>query len=137
MPESNSNRNSETFTELSGAEKLLCAVGCELKSIREQSGMKQREVADAVGMCQHHISRIENGKSNPTWSTVYGICEALNTTLPEVVLAVAVKHNASEKILEACESISLIIQDLVETQMLEKKPGLEEHNYNNESPSPS
>lgn len=41
-------------------------VGKTARYIREKKGMSQREVADALGVTQVHLSNIENNKSYPS-----------------------------------------------------------------------
>lgn len=48
-----------------------------LKSIREQQGLTQQEVADAVGISVTYLSKLENGKVNLTYPMAMRLCEVL------------------------------------------------------------
>lgn len=48
---------------------------------RERAGMTQANLANATGIDQGNISRIESGNGNPSISTLKRIAEAVNSTL--------------------------------------------------------
>ena len=52
-------------------------VGRQIKQFRENKGLTQEELADAAGLPQSHISRLENGKHTPTHLTIEKIAKAL------------------------------------------------------------
>jgi len=60
------------------------ALGKAIRQLREERGMTQEALAHAAGVTVGHLSTIERGHSNPTWSTVKAIAEALNTSLVEL-----------------------------------------------------
>lgn len=44
-----------------------------LRHIRKLHGLKQSELADAVGTTQRHISEIENGKAKVSWTLMLAL----------------------------------------------------------------
>lgn len=59
-------------------------LGIRLKEIRQQAGMSLRELARQAGVSPSLISQIENGKSQPSVSTLYGFARLLNVTVDEL-----------------------------------------------------
>ena len=57
------------------------AVGAALAAARKNCGATQQVVADAAGIQQAELSRIENGVSNPTVATLLKILAALDLRL--------------------------------------------------------
>ena len=57
------------------------AVGAALASARHDCGATQQSVADAAGIQQAELSRIENGVGNPTVETLLKIVAALDLRL--------------------------------------------------------
>lgn len=60
------------------------ALGAAIKALREKREMKQQTLAEAAGIGVAHLSKIERGRGNPTWSTVVSIAEALDLSIVEV-----------------------------------------------------
>ena len=52
-----------------------------LISARQEAGMSQQELSRATGVTQADISKIENGKGNPSVRTLQRLAAALNKTL--------------------------------------------------------
>ena len=48
-----------------------------LRHYRKIHGLKQSELADAVGTTQRHISEIENGKANVSWTLMLALSTVL------------------------------------------------------------
>lgn len=46
-------------------------IGKAFKDIREESGIKQREMAARLGMTPTALWKIENGKTFPKWKTMH------------------------------------------------------------------
>jgi len=55
--------------------------------VREAKGMSQKEVATALKMDASQYSRIENGKTDPSFTIVVKIAKALGVTLSELFRA--------------------------------------------------
>ena len=49
-----------------------------LRLIREYRGMSQQELAEVSGVSKVAISRLENSRRRPRWSTVRALSEALD-----------------------------------------------------------
>jgi len=58
-----------------------------LKRLREAKGLSQKELAGLIDMAQAQYSRIESGKTDPSFSVVVRIAKALGLTLSEVFQA--------------------------------------------------
>jgi transcriptional regulator with XRE-family HTH domain len=52
-------------------------IGANIKKIREAKNLSQKEVALAIGMDQSQYSKIENGKTDPSTSTLLKIAKAM------------------------------------------------------------
>lgn len=60
------------------------ALGAAIRRRRTELGLKQEAVAKKAGITVAHLSGIEGGHANPTWSTVTTIAKALGMTLSEL-----------------------------------------------------
>ena len=60
------------------------ALGRAIRQLRDERGLKQKELARAADMDVTAISHIERGRSNPAWGTVKRIATALDVTVSEV-----------------------------------------------------
>lgn len=49
----------------------------EVENIRKKLEISQREIADKVGVAQPHISKIENGNTNPSLEVMRKITAAI------------------------------------------------------------
>lgn len=58
--------------------------GKRLKELRRQKGFTQQALAEKADIDEKHLSRIENGKFFPSYSTLVKILNALNTDFSEV-----------------------------------------------------
>ena len=58
-----------------------------LKRVREAKGISQKELAGLIDMAQAQYSRIEGGKTDPSFSTVVKIAKALGMSLSELFSA--------------------------------------------------
>lgn len=52
-----------------------------LKQSREQAGLSQKKLAEKCQMREQTYNLIEQGKSDPRFSTIQKICKALNLQL--------------------------------------------------------
>lgn len=55
-------------------------VGEQIRRRREEMEMTQDQLADATGLSQSHVCRLEVGKHAPTYATMERIAKALNTS---------------------------------------------------------
>lgn len=53
-------------------------LGVLLKSSRRKKGLTQSEVADMVGVCNQHYSRIERGEYIPSLQTFFKLADVLD-----------------------------------------------------------
>jgi XRE family transcriptional regulator, regulator of sulfur utilization len=60
------------------------ALGRAIRQLRDERGLKQKELARAADMDVTAISHIERGRSNPAWGTVKRIATALDVPVSEV-----------------------------------------------------
>lgn len=60
-------------------------LGENLKKIRLSKGIKQVEIARTLGVDRSFVSNIENGKTNPTLSTIASLAKALGTTSDQLL----------------------------------------------------
>jgi transcriptional regulator with XRE-family HTH domain len=59
-----------------------------LRALRERDGRSQENLAHDAGLTVKALARIERGQSNPTWTTVCSIADALGITLVQLARAV-------------------------------------------------
>lgn len=99
-------------------------IGKRIKKIREQQGYTQEKVAEALGVSNAYISKIERGKTSLSIETLASICECLDTS-PILVLTGTLPKNEDylrndiEIMLKECspekiQLISEIIRKIVE-----------------------
>ena len=55
-----------------------------LKKIRTQKNLSQKELADGIGSCSRTISRIERGERNPSLEMALLIAKFLNVDLETI-----------------------------------------------------
>lgn len=60
------------------------AIGDNIKSLRKQKGMTQKQLADASGLIDSTLRTYELGKANPKPATVTRIAEALGVSIAEL-----------------------------------------------------
>ena len=60
-------------------------LGKNLKQIRTQKGMTQGDIVRALGVSRSFVSNIENGKTNPTLSTIKRIADALDVSVDRLL----------------------------------------------------
>ena len=54
-----------------------------LRTTREAQGRSQESLAHAAGISVNSLRRLEYGESNPTWTTVRALVEALGLSVAE------------------------------------------------------
>jgi len=59
-------------------------LGKNLKKIRTQKNIAQTEIAKILGVDRSFVSNIENGKNNPTLSTITNLAKALKVSVDEL-----------------------------------------------------
>lgn len=63
--------------------KTLKLITANIQRLRELKGLSQKEVAAAMGIPQSQYSRIENGKGEPTITSLEKLAKALDTSITE------------------------------------------------------
>jgi transcriptional regulator with XRE-family HTH domain len=59
-------------------------LGAALRRLREQRGESQERIALRSGLTAGTLVRLESGRSDPVWSTVRAVCQALDLPLSEL-----------------------------------------------------
>lgn len=60
------------------------ALGRAIRQLRDERGLKQKELAQAADVNGTAISHLEHGRVNPSWGTVKRIAAALGVTVSEL-----------------------------------------------------
>jgi transcriptional regulator with XRE-family HTH domain len=60
-------------------------LGVNLKKIRLSKGIRQVKIAKMLGVDRSFVSNIENGKNNPTLSTIANLAKALGVSTNELL----------------------------------------------------
>ncbi len=60
--------------------------GSKLRELRKSMGFTQEVLSEKAGIDEKHLSRIENGRYFPTYSTLNRILNALNLNLEDIGL---------------------------------------------------
>lgn len=60
-------------------------LGNNLKTIRTAENITQSELAELLGVDKSFVSNIENGKNNPTLSTIANLARALGVTTKDLL----------------------------------------------------
>ncbi|WP_394772143.1 helix-turn-helix domain-containing protein [Mucilaginibacter sp.] len=89
-------------------------IGEQIKKIRTAKNLSQKEVALALEMDQAQFSRIENGKTDPAFSTIEKIAKALGVGLTELV-------NADDIFAEVNSYDKSVIEKMALVDQLEEK----------------
>ncbi|MEQ8624621.1 MAG: helix-turn-helix transcriptional regulator [Vicingaceae bacterium] len=64
---------------------LQVKIGERVKFCREEVGIHQTELASKVGLEKSNLARLESGRTNPTFLTLYKISQALDISLSKLV----------------------------------------------------
>lgn len=59
-------------------------LGNNLKTIRTRQNITQSELAELISVDKSFVSNIENGKNNPTLSTITSLAKALKVPVDEL-----------------------------------------------------
>jgi len=60
-------------------------LGINLKRIRTKKGISQGDIGRELGVSRGFVSTIENGKTNPTLSTITKLAKALGVSSDELL----------------------------------------------------
>ena len=64
---------------------MMSSFGEKLKFERQQAGMTQKELAEAIGVKQQQLSQWECDKVEPTLSNIVALLKALRISLEDLV----------------------------------------------------
>ncbi|MES2432067.1 MAG: helix-turn-helix transcriptional regulator [Bacteroidota bacterium] len=67
-----------------GEKELLFTLGQRIKNIRQTKGLTQNVLVVRCHMDKSTLSKIENGKVNISYVTLYRICKALEVSMHEI-----------------------------------------------------
>lgn len=74
-------------------------IGSRIMQRRKLKGLKQKELAEQVGLSDNQISNIENGVSFPRMGNFLRICDVLDTA-PDYFLAGTIHHDAPSNVMD-------------------------------------
>ena len=83
-------------------------IGSAIRKTREAKGLSQKEVAIACKMDQAQYSRIENGKTDPSFSSVLHITKSIGVELSDLLRADDIFKDIRSIDKSLLEKISLI-----------------------------
>ena len=89
-------------------------VGTKIKKVREAKGLSQKQVAISLEMDQAQYSRIETNKTDPSFSNVYKIANALGVEMSELVASDEIFreiNSADKTLMEKLRLIELLDVD--------------------------
>lgn len=66
-------------------ERILAEMGARIRKARLAKGWTQAELGQRIGMIQHNVSSLENGKRPPTFEHQLELARVLGMTLDELV----------------------------------------------------
>ena len=58
-----------------------------IRSLRQRSGLSQRQLALRMGVPRTYVSKIENEKATPTFSSLARLANALEVSVPDLLRA--------------------------------------------------
>ncbi|MBL7789853.1 MAG: helix-turn-helix transcriptional regulator [Chitinophagales bacterium] len=65
--------------------ELLWYLGQKIKRLRTEKGISQISFSEMIGIENSNLSRIESGRTNPTYTTLNKIATALEISLSDLV----------------------------------------------------
>lgn len=67
------------------AEPDQSALGAAIRAIRTEKGISQTALAETTGLTQGWLSDTENGRRNPSWSTLLRLAAGLDISIGQLV----------------------------------------------------
>ena len=89
-------------------------IGRAIKLCRTQKNLNQSELAELAGISESYLSHIENGKRDPSLTTVEKIAEALNIPSSILIFLAADKSDLKGISSDLAEKLSYIALKLME-----------------------
>jgi transcriptional regulator with XRE-family HTH domain len=106
--------NNQSLAKLVVLLGIYMNIGDQIKRIRTAKNLSQKEVALSLDMDQAQFSRIENGKTDPAFSTIEKVAQALGVGLAELV-------NVEEDIFDVNSYDKSVIEKMALINQLEEK----------------
>ncbi len=91
--------------------------GKKIRRMRQNRGLTQEELAEAIDISQRALSAIERGENFVTSDTINKLLPALNTTLEEL-FATSHLRNTEELLFEINNNINKILPDKKKLELL-------------------
>ncbi|MFI5003817.1 MAG: helix-turn-helix domain-containing protein [Solirubrobacterales bacterium] len=66
-----------------------------MRQLREDRGLSREVLAVAAGLTTGTLARLELGQSDPSWSTVLAVADALEMTISELAATVEAQDSAA------------------------------------------
>lgn len=66
-------------------QEIVLTIGEIIRKKRNELGLTQADVANSIGVCMQHYSRIERGIYVPSLQTFLSICEVLDFDIRQLV----------------------------------------------------
>ena len=66
-------------------EKFLKKIGDNLRKARLDKGLTMREVAERCGMEENNYGRFEKAQTNPTFKSLFMICDVLGIDVKDLL----------------------------------------------------
>jgi transcriptional regulator with XRE-family HTH domain len=60
------------------------ALGAAIRELRTEREATQQEIAQRAGITVAHLSKIERGRTNPTWGTLVALADALGVSMVDI-----------------------------------------------------
>jgi transcriptional regulator with XRE-family HTH domain len=84
----------------------LGALGRRVQRLRQKIGITQEQLSERAGISPKNLSDLENGRGNPTLSSLEGVAVALDLTLSELFDFQSERLSPEEMRIQLCDSIS-------------------------------
>ena len=104
---------------------LLDILSYNLKKNRKKSGLTQAQLAEKVGVSNHHIAMIEISRNYPTLELIERIAGVLNIEFYELFIAPLSTHKEMELLHKTiAENIEQVVSKAIEKVLVEKQDKL-------------
>src|SRR5262249_21190345 len=91
---------------------LALRLGAGIRHLREQRGLTQAELAHQANIKTQTLVKIEHGEENPCMDTIEGLCSALETDLPLLLVPLAGRSQTDRNVPLSGQFIELMRETL-------------------------
>jgi DNA-binding XRE family transcriptional regulator len=77
---------SENVSLMRTSREAQPALGAAIRAVRAEREISQLDLAEGAELTVAHLSKLENGRVNPTWGTVLRVAAALGVTIAELAM---------------------------------------------------